>query len=150
MYKQFNRIHLTYRICDILILSHSLSLSLCLLPCCLLFPYHSIFLFFAICLATGREPKRLSKVKGTEEIKMDRAFVITQVFSLRAARTSTFHLLFFHWFKDSWRAWQSIPGIDSILPVVDDEVDEGKKDESTGCPDQVNRVNVRPVNGESN
>jgi len=37
------------------------------------------------------KPKRLSKVKGGEEIKMDRAFVITQVFSLRAART--FHLL---------------------------------------------------------
>jgi len=37
------------------------------------------------------KPKRLSKVKGGEEIKMDRVFAITQVFSLRAART--FHLL---------------------------------------------------------
>lgn len=41
------------------------------------------------------------------------------------------------------------------MPLVDDEVvgrgEEGREtDESAGCPDQVNRVNVSPVNGESN
>lgn len=38
------------------------------------------------------------------------------------------------------------------MPLVDDEVAEGGRgtDESAGCPDQVNRVNVSPVNGESN
>lgn len=95
------------------------------------------------------EPTRLSKVKGAEEIKMDRAFVITQVFSLRAARTSAFHLLFLHWFKDSRRAWQSIPA--SIASLASSWMTRRmvKKDEA-GCPDRVNRVNVRPVNGESN
>lgn len=42
-----------------------------------------------------------------------------------------------------------------LVPLVDDEVvgrgEEGREtDESAGCPDQVNRVNVSPVNGESN
>lgn len=42
------------------------------------------------------------------------------------------------------------------MPLVDDEVvgrgggGERETDESAGCPDQVNRVNVSPVNGESN